>query len=82
MTNKRRLSDGVQEVVDQLAAGVRLRGPVPTARGHDAGRIRTWGFSDGRRANYHAVLAAERRGLIAIHQEGDRHWATLAGGKP
>lgn len=73
-----RLRDNMQEIVDTLAQGVRLVGPV-RVRGHWKGHDREmpWGFADGRRASQVSVEALAARGLIEIKEHGGSRTAAL-----
>jgi hypothetical protein len=75
----RRLRDAMDEIIQHLKTGTRLIGPVrvSNATGHCT---RTWGFTDGRRANKVSVDALAARGIILIHDDGVAREAVLAEG--
>lgn len=71
-----RLRDEMQQIVDHLAEGASLIGPVTVSRA--TGRSpRDWGFADGRRANKISVNALAARGLIRIEERGASRKAVL-----
>lgn len=73
-----RLPDDMQAIVDTLARGGRLIGPVRVP-GHWKGHARSmpWGFADGRRASKISVDALAARGLIRIEERNGRRQAEL-----
>lgn len=78
----RRLPDNMQEILDHMATGIRLVGPVRVSSATREGtryRLQPWGFADGRRAGVPAVLALLARGLIRIVARRDGYEARLAG---
>lgn len=74
-----RLRDDMQEILDRLARGVRLIGPVRVPNGSHWGGSRQmpWGFADGRRARKISVDALAARGLIRIEEHNGRRRAEL-----
>jgi hypothetical protein len=76
--NPHRLRDGMQAIVDHLARGIDLVGPVRVS-GHWKGhaRERPWGFADGRRASKISIEALAARGLIRIEEKNGRRRAEL-----
>jgi hypothetical protein len=64
-----------QQILQHLAMGDRLIGPVTVTEARSAGGIyhrhRPWGFSSGIRTKRSSVEALGRRGLIAIEHQAD-----------
>lgn len=71
-----KLSDGMRDIVNHLARGVDLIGPVTVTRATGTSP-RDWGFADGRRASKISVDALAARGLIRIVERNGRRRAEL-----
>lgn len=73
-----KLRDDMRAIVDHLARGVSLVGPVRVP-GHWKGHARSmpWGFADGRRVSKISVDALAARGLIRIEERNGRRRAEL-----